>query len=56
MNQKLNYCNQKNSICNINPQLWYYTNALNKFKNSKNIDEKIKQLYIIRYYNKYINL
>ncbi len=50
MNKKFTYCTQKNTPCNQNAQLWYYVNAVNKFKNAKNINEKNKQLKIIKYY------
>ena len=50
MNKKFKYCNQKNTPCNQNAQLWYYVNAVNKFNNTQNINEKIKQMIIIKYY------
>lgn len=50
MNKKFNYCNQKNTPCNQNAQLWYYVNAVNKFNSTNNINEKIKQMKIIKYY------
>jgi hypothetical protein len=50
MNKKFNYCNQKNTPCNQNAQLWYYVNAVNKFNNTQNVNEKIKQMKIIKYY------
>lgn len=42
--------NQKNTLCHRNAQLWYYVNAVNKYKNTKNIYEKQKQMKIIKYY------
>ena len=50
MNKKINYCNQKNTPCNQNAQLWYYYNAVNKYNNTNNTKEKIKQMMIINYY------
>ena len=56
MHKKFTYCNQKNTQCNQNAQLWYYVNAINKFKNTTNIIEKNKQLKIIKYYTNGHNL
>lgn len=44
--------NKKNQInsCNVNAQRWYYANAMNKYKNSKNPIEKDKQAVILNYY------
>ena len=50
MPKKDNYCNQKNTQCNQNAQLWYMTNAMKKIKTTKNPIEKMKQIAILNYY------
>ena len=50
MPSKVNYANQKNTPCNENAQLWYYVNAVNKFRKAKNPIVKAQQLALIKYY------
>ena len=50
----MNNCNKRNSLCNTpcntNAQLWYFVNAMNKVKTTKNPVEKQKYLIIVNYY------
>jgi hypothetical protein len=41
---------KRNIPCSENAQRWYFMNALNKYKNAKNIYEKNKQGKIVNYY------
>jgi predicted glycosyltransferase involved in capsule biosynthesis len=50
MVQKISYCNQKNTPCNINAQRWYLVNAMNKLKTTKNPILKRKYYDIVNYY------
>ena len=44
--------NFKNTPCNENAQLWYFRNALQKIKNTK---DPVKRQLLIRALNKYTN-
>ena len=46
----MNYCSKRNTQCNINAQLWYFVNAMNKSKTSKNPIITIRQSIIASYY------
>ena len=49
-NKKFSYCTQKNTQCNENAQLWYFVNAMQKAKTSKNPVVRIRQSIIANYY------
>ena len=36
--------------CNVNAQLWYFTNAMQQVKNTKNPYIKRQQMAILKYY------
>ena len=46
----MNIQNRRNTPCNKNAQLWYFVNAMNKVKTTKNPLEKQKYLAIVNYY------
>ena len=48
---KINYAKQRNLQCYQNAQQWYYVNALNKVKNSKNPNIVNKNRIIVAYYS-----
>lgn len=50
MPPKFSYATQKNTPCNQNAQLWYYVNAVNTYKTTKDPIIKAQQLAIIKYY------
>jgi hypothetical protein len=50
MSKKFSYATQTNTSCNQNSQLWYYVNAVNKYKIEKNPIKKAYYYSIINYY------
>jgi len=44
------YTNNYQTPCNVNAQLWYMTNAIQKVKTTKNPYVKKQQMVLVNYY------